>query len=267
MINVGEKKEQILKFIEAEGPLLPVRIAKKIEMSPVFASAILSELLHEKKLKLSGMKIGSSPLYFIPGQEKMLENFSDYLRGVEKEAFLKLKREKIIKDSDEGPAIRVALRQLKDFAVPFKKDGFLFWRYAFEEEVEVPKQKERATEKAREGFKDEKVQKRDGAQEEPFLESVKKFVENSGLKFVEKIQSDKKEIVAKTVLQSPLGPIEFLLIAKNKKTVNKDEIKSALQRAEYEKMPCVILIRREPTKSIREIFEENKNLLKLIVMP
>ena len=91
MIDVGQKKEKIISFIKDNGPSLPVRIAKTIEMEPVFASAILSELLNEKRIKMSNLRVGSSSLYLLQGQEKMLEDFADNLKSVEKEAFLKLK--------------------------------------------------------------------------------------------------------------------------------------------------------------------------------
>jgi len=49
MIDVQEKKNKIISFLKVSGPSLPVRIAKVIEMDPVFASAISSELLNSKQ--------------------------------------------------------------------------------------------------------------------------------------------------------------------------------------------------------------------------
>jgi len=66
------------------------------------------------------MKIGASPLYLLSGQEQELEKKTEHLKSVEKEAYLKIKEQKIINDDDESPAIRVALRNIKDFATPFK---------------------------------------------------------------------------------------------------------------------------------------------------
>ena len=55
---------------------------------------------------------------------------------------MKLKNSKILKDSDQEPAIRVALRGLKDFAIPFKFNGDIMWRYAFVPESEIVNFKE-----------------------------------------------------------------------------------------------------------------------------
>jgi len=128
-IDVSEVKKRILEFLNNNGPSLPVPIAKHIGLQPMFASAILSELLNEKRIKTSSMKIGTSPLYLIPGQEYKLEAFTENLGGVEKEAYLLLKDNRLIEDQAQEPRIRVALRGLKDFAIPTQMNDKLFWKY------------------------------------------------------------------------------------------------------------------------------------------
>jgi len=122
-------KEKIISYIRTRGPSLPVHLAKETDQSILFASAFLSELLSEKTLKISNLKVGSSPIYFIPGQEPQLERFSQHLKNKEKEAFLLLKEKKFLADKDQYPAIRVALRELRDFAIPFKNNGEIYWKY------------------------------------------------------------------------------------------------------------------------------------------
>ena len=96
--DTSELKEKILSTFKQRGPSLPVHIAGATGLSILFASAFLSELFSEKKIKISHMKVGSSPIYFLPGQEHLLENFSQYIKGKEKETFLLLKEKKILKD-------------------------------------------------------------------------------------------------------------------------------------------------------------------------
>ena len=122
-------KERIISFIGMRGPSLPVHIAKEINNSILFTSAFLSELISEKRLKISKLNVGNSSLYFIPGQESLLENFSHHLKNKEKEAFELLKQKKILKDSEQHPVIRVAIREIKDFAIPFKKEEQIYWKY------------------------------------------------------------------------------------------------------------------------------------------
>lgn len=129
MQNPLEIKSKILETLNKRGPSLPVHIARETGMSMLFASAFLSELISEKRVRTSNMRIGGSPLYLIPGKEFELENFGDFLKSKEKEAFLLLKERKFLKDTNQEPAIRVALRSIRDFAMPFKKDEEIFWRY------------------------------------------------------------------------------------------------------------------------------------------
>ena len=202
MIDVGQKKEKIISFIKDNGPSLPVRIAKTIEMEPVFASAILSELLNEKRIKMSNLRVGSSSLYLLQGQEKMLEDFADNLKSVEKEAFLKLKEKIVLEDEKEEPAIRVALRNIKDFAIPFEKEEKLFWRYSFTDENKLssllnPKQQEVQKKEEKEKHKltkkEEKIGKifskeNSNKEDKPeFLNEVKKFLEKREIDLIEEI--------------------------------------------------------------------------------
>lgn len=131
--TVNRTKDLILSFIKARGPSLPVHIARDVKVSPLFAAAFLSELYGEGKLKMSALKVGSSSLYYLPDQTAQLENFTEHLNGREKEAFALLKQEKILDDEKLEPVTRVALRALKDFALPLRatQDGQpkLFWRF------------------------------------------------------------------------------------------------------------------------------------------
>lgn len=139
--NPQELKGKILSSLKNNGPSLPVQIAKAAELETLFAGAFLSELAGEKSVKISHMKVGGSPLYFLPGQEEQLENFSNYIKGKEKEAFLMLKEKKVLVDSSLEPAIRVALRALKDFALPIiakeNESRQVFWRFHSLEEKQA----------------------------------------------------------------------------------------------------------------------------------
>jgi len=122
-------REKILSILRMKGPTIPIYISQEIGISMLFTSAFLSELLSDKLIKMSDMRVGNSPIYFIAGQEPQLEKFSHYLKSKEKDAFLLLQERKFLKDSEQSPAIRVALRSIKDFAFHFRKNNEIFWRY------------------------------------------------------------------------------------------------------------------------------------------
>ncbi len=134
--DASKIRERILSILRMKGPTLPVYISQEVGISMLFASAFLAELLSEKLIRISNMRVGNSPIYYLAGQEPQLEKFSTYLKSKEKEAFLMLQEKKFLKDSELSPAIRVALRQIKDFAFPFKRGDEVFWRYLTSRESE-----------------------------------------------------------------------------------------------------------------------------------
>ena len=134
--DASKIREKILSILRMKGPTLPVYISQDTGISMLFASAFLSELLSDKLIKMSYMRVGNSPIYYIQGQEHQLEKFSGYLKSKEKDAFILLQDKKFLKDSEQSPAIRVALREIKDFAFPFRKNNETFWRYLTSKESE-----------------------------------------------------------------------------------------------------------------------------------
>lgn len=127
--DAKEVKDRIVIILRRRGPSLPVHVAKDIGLSMLFTSAFLSELVSDKAVKMSYMRVGSSPIYFIPEHESLLERYSTFLKSKERDAYSILKEKKFLKDKELEPAIRVALREIKDFAIPFQKDNEIFWRY------------------------------------------------------------------------------------------------------------------------------------------
>jgi len=58
------------------GPTLPAKVAKAINQPLLIASAALSDLSSQGKVKISNLKVGGSPLYYLPGQEEELMKFA-----------------------------------------------------------------------------------------------------------------------------------------------------------------------------------------------
>lgn len=137
MIQSNEAHNKIVDVLKNRGPSLPIQIAKNVGLSSLFVSAFLSELTNQKQIKVSHLKVGGSPLYFLEGQEEQLEPYYKYLHPKEAEAFLLLKKKKVLKDEEQEPSIRVALRSIRDFAVGFKQGEEIYWRYFLVSDLEV----------------------------------------------------------------------------------------------------------------------------------
>ena len=292
MLDVQSIKQKIIRIINEKGPSLPVPISRAIELSPTFASAILAELVDERRVKLSNLKVGSSPLYLLPGQEQKLEEHVDDLVGVEKSAYLKLKQNKILIDERQEPAIRVALRKIRDFATPLKFNQKIIWKYMFITNQEAqekinqlnfqqskPRLKENPS--APEGGPPKGSKKPSGVLDKPilqlkpkktkppsktaqeFLAEIKQFLQIKDIEFLKEVQIDKKEIIAKIRINSDIGKIILLLIAKDKKRPNIADLTLAYQKAVHEKMPCLFLSRGDPASTTKEFLEQHKNILKI----
>ena len=303
MIDVQQIKEKIINYLQEKGPSLPIPLSKHVEISPMFTSAILAELLGEKVLKVSDIKIGSSPLYLIPGQENQLEKFANYLKDVKKEAFLRLKQKKILIDSEESPAIRVALRSLKDFAIPLKFKDKLIWKYFTTSNEEIRNIISRTNEEYQpnqnqEDLQHNRIPQKKEAQitfekthlpvvkeeirekEKPileikekkgfnkkqadikFLEEIKGFLIKKDIELLKEVEIDKKQVIAIVRINSDLGKLKFLLIAKDKKRVSPGDLTIAYQKAIEEKMPCFFLSRGEHSKNIQEFLQDYKDIIK-----
>jgi len=264
-------KEKILSTLRKRGPSLPVHIAREIEMSALFASAFLSELFSEKEIKISNMKVGNSPLYFLPGQEPMLERFSQHLKSKEKDAFILLKQKRFLKDDEQEPAIRVALRAIKDFAIPFKKDEQIIWRYLTIPESEFkikekPKKVEKETEPKKNeielGIFEEKPKKKiirkkvSQKRNDKFFNRVKEFLSEKSID-IEDIESfSKNELTLRVKVRGE----EKLLIAYNKKRINEADVLKAGKKASELNLSYIILSLGEPLKKLNNLIDAVKNL-------
>ncbi|MEK6840412.1 MAG: hypothetical protein AABX79_00465 [Nanoarchaeota archaeon] len=291
--NPEDIKERILSSLKLKGPSLPVHIAGEIKSSILFSSAFLGELVSEKKVRMSHMKVGSSRLYLLPGQESNLENFSQHLRSKEKEAFLLLKEKRFLRDSAQNPAIRVALREIRDFAVPFKQGEEVIWRYflvpetefkTIEEkqkpmEIEAKKpvpvkiaekpldilgkgEKEQEEAKPREIIgKIKRPKKKISVKKTPkkddkFFLDIKEFLSANSIELVDMQNFEKGKITLKIKDNGE----EKLLVAYNKNKITEDDIIRASKKASKEGIPYIILGLGDPSKKIGSLIDALKGL-------
>ncbi|MEK6792596.1 MAG: hypothetical protein AABX95_02155, partial [Nanoarchaeota archaeon] len=300
MQKLLETKERIIEVIKKNGPELPVRVANAIGNNNIFTAAFMSELVGEQKLKISNMRVGSSPLYYISGQEEQLQKYSNYLNNKEKEAFNLLKQNNVLEDSQLEPAIRVALRHIKDFATPIqiidKGETKIFWKLhtltnekakeLIEKVINPPiKKQEKAV------ITEQKIEEMSKKQEvkeiiqshivkeenpiiqikkapklkeinSPFLDNINKLLIEKEYEITKEISIKKKEFTGKIKMQTILGIQEFYLVAKDKKKITLEDLVSTLQKANAEKMPALIISPGDIEKKAQEYFKEWNNLIK-----
>ena len=285
--KLNDNKEKIISIIRERGPSYPGKIAKETRISPLFVSAFLAELVSDRKLKISNMKIGSSPIYFIIGQENQLENFIEHLNSKEKEAFQLLKDSQILDDEKQSPAIRVALRKIKDFSIPLNVringEKKLFWKFfSLSEEETKTKIQNSLNRKEKSVYgKEKKFEKEKPAEElikleeksikkipekkpdkNEFSNLIKNYLSEKDIEILEEISSKKKELISKVRIDTLFGKQEFLMIAKDKKKINTNDLTIALQNSQTEKMLSLVFSPGELDKKAKEYLKDWKNLIK-----
>ncbi|MEK6878425.1 MAG: hypothetical protein AABY22_02395, partial [Nanoarchaeota archaeon] len=186
-----------------KGPSLPINISKYLQINSLFASAFLSELVNQNAIRVSNMKVGGSPLYYIEGQQKKLEDYYKYLHPREAEAYILLKQYKVLKDSDQDPVIRVALRSIRDFSHGFKMGEDIYWKFFLvsQEEIneilnggrKIEKEIQKNSEEISKKVEDKVEEKIEKKSEERADEKIKNEIEKVNLKIVNKKSDDKLE--------------------------------------------------------------------------
>jgi len=287
----NQTHQKIIEAIQNRGPSLPVQLAKDLSMNSLFISAFLSELSSEKKIKVSHLRVGGSPLYFLEGQEEKLEPFHTYLPQREIEAFQLLKTKKILEDAEQEPAIRVALRSIRDFAIGFKKDDEIYWRYSLtpEEEIEeilTPKKPEIKIEKKeakkipeikKEIIKPKKqtiekenfqnpivISEEKSKKQKPQSEFVQKTINllNQKFKILEEKDFKAKEYNCIIQANSDLGAINFLTQARDKKSVSELDVKNLLSDSQKIPLPALLLYTGNLSKKAKEYIERYNSIIK-----
>lgn len=280
-MDIDEKKKTIAELIKQRGPSLPIHVARGTELSILFASAILSEMVSNKILHVSNLKVGSSPLYYLEGQEELLENFYTYLPGKEKEAFLLIKKHNLLEDEKLQPALRVAMRSIKDFAVPLQIEtesgGKIFWRFhSLPKEKAVDKinsilseekrkkkmeKRERAPEKAVIEVKEKKLEEKPKIKEIELLKKVYNYLSKENIKIISEEDVKKRSAILKVIVSSSVGDIEMLAIAKDKKTITENDIRLLHSYSQNRRLPILLLCNGKPSKKAAQEIENFKSLI------
>ena len=97
-----------------------------------------------------------------------------------------------------------------------------------------------------------------------FVLKIFDFLKEQKIDIVEEREIKKKELSVVVKVDSSLGKINFLCIAKDKKTVTPDDLRIVLQKSQMVRMPALILYVQEPNKKTLEYAEKWASLLKLM---
>ena len=261
-------QEKILEFLKNTGPTLPTKVAKNIDTNILIASAHLADLTSQGKVKISNLKVGGSPLYYLAGQEEELYQYAaGNINGKDLIVLNKLKDKKVLRENSLDLLEKVALRNLKDFAVPlrvnFQGRVEMFWKWHLlsdEEtnsvigEILTPKINAVTEEQkpANKELQTETIEVEEVAQPQAEITHLPhlKAEEVKGREIEadqEEIENDARELLGEVVKEEP---------KKRKTRVSKKEKQTSLQEEKKEKETEPV---EEETSTKEESSEEEKS--------
>jgi len=279
---MADKLTQAYDFLKRNGPILPVRVSKIVGTNIMMASALLSQLVTEKKIRITHESIGGSPLYYVDGQEALLQDrLGNQLNGKKKE---------VLYDNSLEPSIRIALRELKDFAVPIdvtlNEKLERYWRWYLisndqvkellvkKEQLEIMQEEinqarldiekkprvreQRKVEVKKVEVKEEKEEKKEVMKKVNFYLSVDKYFEQNNVRILhEEVVRRDKEFNFIIEIPSNLGKLRYFVKVRNKKKVSDGDLSLAYSQAQTKNLPLLFLTNGEMTNKAKEHLEKN----------
>lgn len=286
--NVNQLRDQILEIVRKEGPVLPSQISQKVVSNILFTSAILSDLVSQNQIKISKAKIGNSPVYYIKGQEYKLQMLYKHLGEKPRKIYEIIKEKKILRDKALEPWQRVAIREIKDFAlmltVNFQEGQEIFWKWyqTPDEEAkqkiiellkkEIPQKKEESKKEIKQEPKKEKKEEpkkeKQEIKKEPKPKEDKKekldefygtintfFTENRVKILEEKPLRKNTEYEFIVEVPSALGNLRYFVKVKNKKKISDSELNMVYTQGERKKLPTMFISTGELTKKAEKYLD------------
>lgn len=287
--------QKVLEIVKRKGPVIPTEISRELGTESWLASAILSELVSGGQLRISSLKMGGTPLYYAAGQEEKLQDYTKYLHEQERRAFELLKAEKVLRDRALDPVTRVALRGIKDFALPLNvqnnSESELFWKWylisneeaeplikkvlGVEEkpaQVAVPVVEKKAAESVEKAEKQQTLPKaaaraRKAPDNSGFVAMVLSYFGKGNIEVIEQLEAKKKgEAEFIISVPSSVGTIKYYCMAKDKKSCSDGDLSTAYVRGSARNLPVLFLTAGKLTKSATEMLEKefsNMNVKKI----
>jgi len=290
-------KSIILEIVKKNGPVLPRDVVKEVGGDTFIIGAILSQLVDSKQIKLSNTKIGGSPVYYTMQQKDKLQLLYKYLHEKEKWAYDILKEEKVLKDANLDPVIRVSLRNIRDFAkgieVNISGNREIFWKWYLypNDKAEILiknflKIRPQTTQSLVENTKQPQIesQKQIIAEviKQPQSESQPKLEPKSDIKHelhdtvknlfrsknVEIIYTDiirkNTEIDMEIKIPSPVGNLNYFCKIKSKKKNTDKDLSSAFVQGNMKKLPVLYITSGVLTKKAIEMLETEFKMITVL---
>jgi len=295
MLNL--KENQVYTSIQTKGPLLPIEIARSLSMETYIVSAILATLLKNKKIEISKRKIGSSNLYYIPGQEELVrKRLLPELNALEQKALQRVKELKVAFENELYPQERFMLKEMLDFVnllkVKTEKEEFDVWVDAeltkeeineiIKKRLENLKEKSAPIEKPKEALPEKNIpiekeetkqellsqeppkelpekkeRKRKSTQNTNFNEKLNDYLKRMDITLIKVLSIKANENIAIVSIPSIIGDQFFYMFYTTKKNLNEGDLSKIYLEASKHKMPILLILENEINSKINQYIKDN----------
>lgn len=268
-------------------PILPTDITKRLVITTILASAILSELVSKGKLAISNIKLGSSPLYYLPEKSSQLKDYIKYLNEKDQKTAIYLEKEQVLRENEQDSLTKVSLRNIKDFAKPLEvqlgeqKEIFWKWYLLTNQEAEdaiksrlgikthetnlqqvkeeVKKQQEKQHKLVEKILEQPKTEEK--SFQDNFFNQINMFFNQNNI-LVNRSDQIKKnsEYIFDIVIKTSFGELNYYCVAKNKKRISDSDISKTFVQGQMKKLPSLLISNGELTKKASELLTQLKGV-------
>ncbi|MBN1923848.1 MAG: hypothetical protein JW791_03765 [Nanoarchaeota archaeon] len=285
-------KSKIVELIKSLGPIVPSEITSKLESNSVIISALISELIKEGVVKYSHKKIGSSPLYYLPGQEnEVRKRLTPELKIPERKIVEFFDEKKLVLKNNLSPQQRFMVDDLKDFITPLTlningEDKIFYKHYSISTQAiydDMNKKKIKPAKVKSEGEKvkqmslfnspaaktENKIKNQEVLVEaknelESFDDLSDQFFTQYNLTLLES-EVIKKGKEANFVVKAGYRiPQKYFVKYYKKKNLNEKDVSKAYADSQVKKMPCLIITIGKFSKKAEKLSESLGNFVNII---
>lgn len=280
------------------GPVLPVEVASKLGIDSFLANAYLSQLVDAGKIKQSKDRVGNSFVYFLVGQEAQASSkISNLLQGGKKTARM------YASSVPAGPEVEQKRLAFTQRLAEIEAKEVQIRRPAPQQPLPQIVQKPTVSETAKQEFLNVlkpaiesqlKQQAQPPAQpvqlnlpkipspqevfaavgrsikstifmeESRIVEKALGFLVDAGSEIIGKeLRKKGREADILAVVPTPIGPIKFLVMVRDKRTVSEAELSLAFTAGQHKKLPVIYVTNGKLTKNAQNYHQVISGLVKI----
>ncbi len=264
--------QSVIDYLKQNGPSHPVQVGKAIEADIFMSSAILQEMINDKRIKKTSKKVGGSPLYYLSNQEETAKRMvEDSLNLVEKKVLRIIKESGFVFQDELDAQSRFVMQDLKDLIQALKAkiggEERIIWKYYSVDNNKIERRilstKPKQLPKKVEPEKIEPGKVDYGVDSSKKYNSAEEVIDKLGAKIIKK-EKIKIGEVNYVIEMSSLPNQKYFLKYKKKKRLSDSDLSLVYTEGMAKKMPIMLVTDGSITKKGLEKKKEFGDLFSVL---